>query len=104
MKRFVYIGVYHPYNPTFPFATYGFSFRFAFFRTRSNINHHKYDRFGKFRDQECQDSVKNIKSCTTLPYKLTIYSLDSTILLLRFGWLPLTTLGLLEGKTLNVPL
>ena len=47
---------------------------------------------------------KTWKSCTTLPYKLTIYSLDSTILLLRFGWLPLTTLGLLEGNTLNVPL
>ena len=30
MKRFVYIGVHHLYNPTFPFPTYGFSFRFAF--------------------------------------------------------------------------
>ena len=42
---------------------------------------------------------KTWKSCTMLPYKLTIYSLDSTILLLRLGWLPLITLDLFEGNT-----
>lgn len=55
MKRFAYIGVCHVDNPTFPFPTNGFSFFLCFFRTRSNINHHKYDRFGKFYDQGCQD-------------------------------------------------